>query len=142
MTFSDKILTSRKTLLTCCRILPAGNRRARITRLRAMRSDRSRSLSELATHKEEDPHDLHIEDGLPPLVVETLQQAGPGSDFASEQAAISEAVAAFREESELDRNLDRKADRAASSSAPHLLGKDIYAYSSNASSHKWLMCKI
>ena len=98
-----------------------------------MQSTRSRSLSELATLKEEDPHDLRIEDGLPPLIIETLEQ--PASHFAeaSEQAAISEVAQAFRKEIETEKTLPGRADRAGSSSAPHLSGDLQYARVSRSS---------
>lgn len=87
-----------------------------------MQSIRSRSLSELATLKEEDPHDLHIEEGLPPLVVETLEQPASRLTEASEQAAISEVARAFRKEMETKKTSPTRADRTGSSSAPHLSG--------------------
>lgn len=88
-----------------------------------MPSVRSRSLSELATLKEEDPHDLRIEEGLPPLTVDTLQQMGPGSDSPFEPAAAPQAADANLQERDLDSSLYQKAPWVASSSAPHLLGK-------------------
>lgn len=52
-----------------------GSRIGKFSRPYRMRSARSQSLSELATLTEEDPRDLHIEEGLPPVVIETIEHA-------------------------------------------------------------------
>lgn len=81
----------------------------------------SRSLSELTTLAEEDPHELHIEQGLPQQVMDSLEQTP------SLKGPCASLEANFSTEDEVPNAPRTPAKKAAtlaneSGSAPHLLG--------------------
>lgn len=133
-------LTFLQVSIFCCRTQSGAWRQNRHVKALKLASLRSRSLSELATLAEEDPHELHIEDGLPPAVIDTIDSAVASQGSAPLASHFPAALAKSSISEAIDiagvgfKFQDLKA--AASNSAPHLLGLQVFSYSITVSAEK------